>query len=259
MNSKILLPFILLIVLSCNQPKTETITTDPFLINYSVHHSIPHDTQAFTEGLVLHNGQLYESTGEHGESWIGIVNANTGVPDKKIILAKEYFGEGITILNNKIYHLTYKERTGFVYSLDTFKEIRRFNYKTEGWGLTNDGKNLIMSDGSDKLFFLDTTTLSIVKTLPVRHQDLPIKNLNELEFIDGFIYSNIWETDRIARIDAETGDVKGFLDLSRLTKQAKALNNRIDYLNGIAWHESTKSLLVTGKYWPLIYVLKLQE
>ena len=258
MNSRILLPLILLIV-SCNQRKAEEVTSDPSVIPYSVRSSVPHDTHAFTEGLVIHNGQLYESTGEYGESWIGIVNVNTGMVDKRVILGQEYFGEGITILNNKLYHLTYKEKTGFVYALNTFKELKQFNYNTQGWGLTNDGKNLIMSDGSDKLFFFDTTNLSIVKTLKVKYKGLPVKNLNELEFIHGFIYSNIWETNTIAKIDMATGEVKGFLDLSRLTKEAKALNDKIDLLNGIAWDESTKSLFITGKYWPLLYILTLKE
>jgi glutamine cyclotransferase len=223
-------------------------------IAYSVQSSIPHDTEAFTQGFVVHNGQLFESTGQGG-SWIGIVDVNTGKADKKIILADQYFGEGITILNNKIYQLTWQNKVGFVYDVNTFREVRRFSYDTEGWGLTHDGTHLIMSDGTDQLIYLDTTRLEPVKKIAVTKDGAPVKNLNELEYINGYIYANIWQTDTIVRINPATGEVTGVLDLTPLTKQARLLNPQMDVLNGIAWHAATRSLLVTGKLWPFIYVL----
>lgn len=249
---------LLSLIISCGPAKkTETVVEED-IISYSVLRSMPHDINAFTEGLLIHNGQLYESTGEYGSSWIGVVDINTGIADKKIEFGQKHFGEGITILNNKLYHLTYKQKTGYVYDLDTFKEINQFTYKNaEGWGLTNDGTSLIMSDGSDKLTFLDTANFSVTKTLSVTYKGQPIKNLNELEYVNGFIYANIWETNRIAKIDVSTGEVVGFIDLTNLFNQTQLIKMDIDVLNGIAWHESTKTLLVTGKFWPLIYVLKV--
>jgi glutamine cyclotransferase len=248
-----------LVVLSfaCTR-KSEVKIENPVLLEYSVHSSIPHSIKSFTEGFVIHHGELYEGTGEFGTSWIGVINVKTGEPDKKIVLSDKFFGEGITILNNKIYQLTWREHTGFVYSLDTYKQVRQFTYKTEGWGLTHDTKNLIMSDGSSTLHFLDTVNLAVVKTLEVMYNHAPLNSLNELEYVDGFIYANVWKTDMIVKIDAASGVVAGFIDLSALTRQARILNPKVDLLNGIAWHTSTKSLLVTGKYWPKIYVLKLK-
>lgn len=251
--------FLLFIIISCGSPKKPETAVEEDLISYSILRSMPHDVNAFTEGLLIHNGQLYESTGEYGSSWIGIVDINTGEADKKVTFGQKHFGEGITILNNKVYHLTYKQKTGYVFDLDTFNEIKQFTYNNaEGWGLTHDGTSLIMSDGTDKLTFLDTVNFSVTKTLPVKYKDQPIKNLNELEYVNGFIYANIWETNRIAKIDSSTGAVVGFLDLTNLVNQTQLIKKDIDVLNGIAWHESTKTLLVTGKFWPLIYVLKVE-
>ena len=248
---------VLAFLLACTTKKEVKIDS-PVLLEYTLHSSIPHATSSFTEGFVIHKGELYESTGEFGQSWIGIIDIKTGQPDKKITLDKKFFGEGMTILNNKIYQLTWKEHTGFVYDLKTYKELRQFTYKTEGWGITHDGTNLIMSDGSNQLHYMDTVNFSVVKTVPVLYNAGPLNQLNELEYVNGFIYANIWQTDMVVKIDAAHGEVKGFLDLAPLTRQARMVNPRIDVLNGIAWHESTKSLLVTGKNWPFIYVLKLK-
>lgn len=231
---------------------------NPVLLGYSVHSSIPHGVNSFTEGFVIHEGELYEGTGEFGKSWIGILNIKTGEPDKKIILNDKFFGEGITILNNKIYQLTWREHTGFIYALDSYKQLQQFTYKGEGWGLTHDTKNLIMSNGTNQLQFLDTASLTVVRTLNINYNNRPLNNLNELEYVEGFIYANVWQTEMIVKIDAASGIVVGFLDLTALTRQARMLNSKIDLLNGIAWHTATKSLLVTGKNWPLIYVLKLK-
>jgi glutamine cyclotransferase len=245
------------IIVSCTSKKSEQKNGIP-KISYSVQKSFPHDTKAFTEGLLIHNGELYESTGKD-ESWIGVVDIKNGVVDKKVVLGKEYFGEGITILNNKVYQLTYETHRGFVYRLGSFKEVRQFSYKTQGWGLTHDSSNLIMSDGTAQLYFLDTTSLSVVKTITVTDESGPLTQLNELEFIDGFIYSNVWLTDRIVKIDPSTGSVKGILDLTALCNSVRRNHPQVNELNGIAWHPATQLLLVTGKYWPAIYALKLKN
>jgi glutaminyl-peptide cyclotransferase len=236
--------------------QTDTANSIP-AIGYSVVNSFPHDTKAFTEGLLIHNGQLYESTGDK-ESWIGVVNIKTGVAERKVQLDSKYFGEGMTILNNKVYYLTYRHKTGFVYDFKTFKETRQFSYKGEGWGMTTDNKNLIMSDGTQTIHFLDTASLEPVKSLNVTSDGKPLKGINELEYIDGFIFANVWQTSTVVKIDANTGAVVGTLDLSELTKLARQIKPEVDVLNGIAWHPQTKQLIVTGKLWPIFYVLKLK-
>lgn len=229
------------------------------IIQYSVKAQWKHDTEAFTQGLVIHEGKLYESTGQEGTSWIGIVDINTGEIDKKVTLDPKYFGEGITILNNKVYQLTWKSKTGFVYDLKTFNKLSEFSYDSEGWGITHDGKNLIMSDGSDKLNFLDTTNLKSVRTLAVTDQGgAAVSNLNELEYVEGFIFANLWQTNTIVKIDPTTGKVVGQMDLTQLATDARARSPKVDVLNGIAYHPTTKLFLVTGKYWPMTYVLQLR-
>jgi glutamine cyclotransferase len=253
-----ILVILFLTLAGCSGSKKESRTEQSDLIPYTLQRTWPHDVKAFTQGLVIHEGQLYESTGE-SDSWIGIVNVTTGIADKKVDHKGKFFGEGITILNNKLYHITWKSRTGFVYKLPEFSTVKTFSYDTEGWGLTHDGTHLIMSDGSDKLYFRDSLTLDVVRTLKVTYKGEPLRELNELEYIDGHVFANIWQTNRIARINPSTGVVTHFLDLSQLATQARVINNQVDVLNGIAWHPESKLLLVTGKYWPLIYILKLGE
>ena len=253
---RILLLILFFIIISCTTKKDSI--KNPVFIEYSLINSFPHDKNAFTQGLVIHEGELFESTGGDS-SWIGVVNVKTGMVDKKIILDEQYFGEGIAILNNKIYQLTWQNHKGFVYDLRTFKKISEFKYANDGWGLTHNNRELIMSNGTSSLYFMDTVSLTVTKTMPVKYQDQPVVSLNELEYIDGYVYANIWQRNWIARIDPNTGEVNGFLDLSQLAQQARLINPAADVLNGIAWHERTKSLLITGKYWPFIYVLKLKE
>ena len=254
---EILLGLVVLCGLSCSPSKPESAVSDPVLLDYSVLRTMPHDTKSFTQGLVIHQGQLYESAGQNN-SWIGLVDIQTGVADKKVTLDSKYFGEGITILNNKIYQLTWQSKTGFVYSLGTFEKLSEFAYETEGWGLTHNGTHLIMSDGTEALYFLDTVSLAVEKKMGITYNGKPVRGLNELEYVDGFIYANIWPSNLIAKIDLSNGQVAGFMDLSELANQAKALHGRSEVVNGIAWHESTKMLLVTGKNWPLIFILKLK-
>lgn len=256
-----LLGGVFLLSASCaNDKKSNQTTRDTLAMTYTVRTQWVHDPTAFTEGLVIHDGKLFESTGQK-QSWIGIVDINTGKPDKKVILDDAYFGEGITILNNKVYQLTWQNKIGFIYDLKTFKKLGEFEQNTstkEGWGITHDGQHLIASDGSEKLTYLDTVTLKPVKTLSVSDEYGAVKKLNELEYVEGYIFANLWETNTIVKIDPENGKVVGRLDLSALARDARMRSPQVDVLNGIAYHPTTKLLLVTGKYWPMIYVLQVK-
>lgn len=230
------------------------------IINYTVIKYFPHDTSLFTEGLVVHKGQLYESTGSPEElkqtkSLIGITDLSTGKFSKKVELDRtKYFGEGIVILNDKMYQLTYKNKVGFIYDANSFKAIGKFNYpNAEGWSLTTDGTNLIMSDGTDRLTFLHPSNLQAYKSLPVTENGVPSDKLNELEFIKGFIYANIWTTDYIVKIDPATGKVVGKLDLGSISSEAKNKSGTADVLNGIAYDSASDKIYVTGKLWSNIY------
>ncbi len=253
--------FVLGVAVACSSKKDEQKPeVDPLELGYTIRSVWPHDTEAFTQGLVIHNGELYESTGQNGTSWIGVVDINSGKADKKVVLDTKYFGEGITILNNKVYQLTYKHNVGFVYALNDFKKLRDFMYDPtikEGWGLTHDHTNLIMSDGTDRLFFLDTVSLQVIRTLKVSDAVGPVTNLNELEYIDGHVFANVWNTNNIVKIDPATGKITGRLDLTQLANDVRKTHPKVDVLNGIAWHESTNSMLVTGKHWPFVYILKI--
>lgn len=251
------------IILSCSSNKEDKKPEiDPLRLNYSIRSMWPHDPEAFTQGLLIYNGELYESTGQFGTSWIGIVDINTGKADKKVVLDKQYFGEGIAILNNKVFQLTWQNKIGFVYDLKTFSKLKDFRFDSfakEGWGLTHDNVNLIMSDGTNNLHYLDTVTLEVVKSLKITDENGPVKNLNELEYIEGYVFANVWQTNLILKIDPNTSKVVGRIDLSKLASDARKASPQVDVLNGIAWHPETRSFLVTGKNWPNIYILKIDE
>ncbi len=250
-----------LMVMGCGGDKKEQTTSDGKgapAIRYAIRGEWAHDVGAFIQGLVIHEGVLYESTGQQ-QSWIGVIDINTGKPDKKVVLDNKYFGEGITILNGKVYQLTWESKVGFIYDLKTFERLGEFNYSGEGWGLTHDSTHLIMSDGTSRLTFLDTVTLKPVKTVEVTNANGPVEKLNELEYINGYVFANQWETNFIHKIDPKTGKVVGTLDLSPLAQDAKLRNPQADVLNGIAYHHGTGLMLVTGKHWPRIYVLQLLE
>lgn len=249
---------LLAVLLACGNDKKDSGSGNDLSIPFKLKTRWKHDPQAWTQGLLIHEGKLFESTGQK-QSYVGIVDIKTGKPDKKVILDDRYFGEGIAVLNNKLYQLTWQNQVGFVYDLDTFEKIREFSYTTEGWGLTHDNHHLIMSDGTEKLIYLDTVTLKPVKTVQVRENNGYVTKLNELEYMDGFILANQWETNRILKIDPRTGDVVGVLDLTPLAQEAKLENPRADVLNGIAYHPGTKLLIVTGKFWPSTYVLQLNQ
>ncbi len=246
-------------MLACGpKKKTEQPPGTP-QIAYSIYKIFPHDTQAFTQGLVVEQGRLLESTGQNGTSWIAEVDIATGKQEKKVVLDTEYFGEGIAVLNNKIYQLTWKNKKGFVYDFHTYKKLGEFTYEREGWGITHDGKNLIVSDGTEKLYFLDTVSLQPVRTLSVTENDITVKNLNELEFIDGFVYANQWQTNFIVKIDPATGKVVGRMDLAQVAEAVYPGNPNADVLNGIAYEPKSKMVLITGKLWPNMVALKFRE
>lgn len=256
MNRVLLLLFVVF-VFACKEKKGEPVT-EQNLIPFTLVKTFPHDNAAFTQGLTVHEGKLYESTGQHN-AWIAEVAIATGVQDKKILLDKQYFGEGITILNNKIYQLTWQSKIGFVYDLKTFQKIGEFQYEHEGWGITHDGKNLIVSDGTSKLHLLDTTTLKEISFLQVTENGTPRDQLNELEFIEGYIYANQWQTPYILKIDPTNGNVVGKMDVSSLATRISQMSPQADVLNGIAYEQKSKTILITGKYWPAMFAVRLKD
>lgn len=218
--------------------------------------SYPHDPNAFSQGLVITDGVLYEGTGTFGESSLRRVDLKTGKVEQHVPLNQEYFGEGITVVGDKIYQLTWKNRLGIVYDRETMTPASSFRYSGEGWGLTTDGKELILSDGTATLRFLSLETLDVVRRVQVRTASGPVEQLNELEYVDGEIYANIWYSDRIARISPKTGQVLGWIDLSSLYP-ARQRPSREHVLNGIAYDAQTKQLFVTGKNWPKLYQVEV--
>jgi glutaminyl-peptide cyclotransferase len=223
--------------------------------SYKVIASFPHDTTSFTQGLVFAaDGQLYESTGLQGESTLRRVDISTGQTLQRIDVPKEYFAEGLAMIGDELLQLTWQHRLGFVYDRTTFKQKRTFAYKTEGWGIAYDGaSNLVMSDGSSTLTFLDPKTQAVTKTLRVQDAGKPILNLNELEWIEGEIWANVWMTDRIARISPNTGEVNAWIDLASLWPVAQRPMPAEQVLNGIAYDKATRRIYITGKKWPRLY------
>lgn len=218
--------------------------------------SYPHDPDAFSQGLVIADSVLYEGTGTFGQSSLRQVDLKTGKVERIVPLHQEYFGEGITIVGEKIFQLTWKNRLGIIYDRQTMTPESSFRYTGEGWGLTTDGKELILSDGSATLRFLSLETQEVVRRVQVRTAQGPVDNLNELEYVDGEIYANIWYSDRIARISPKTGAVLGWIDLSQLYPLSKR-PSREHVLNGIAYDVKAKQLYVTGKNWPRLYQVEV--
>jgi glutaminyl-peptide cyclotransferase len=231
---------------------------NPRKISYKIVSTIPHDPNAYTQGLQIDGDRLLESTGMYGASSVREVDPKTGEVKKKRPLSNQVFGEGLTLHDGKLWVLTWKEKTVYVLDPTTFKLQSQFSYEGEGWGLTSDGKYLIMSNGSDILNFRDPKNFAVVKSIEVKFQGKPVRQLNELEFIDGEIFANIYMTDRIVRIDPKTGSVTGWLDLGVLRSHLSR-PNRAEAFNGIAHDEKTGRLLVTGKYWPQMFELELGE
>lgn len=268
-SMRILLIFCVVGFLSCNYVSTPLphISSDsnspsapeiapPTVFSFSIVNSFPHDSDAFTQGLVYRDSVFYEGTGLFGASSIRKVAVETGEVLQKRDNSSAFFGEGITIFNNKLYQITWQARTCFVYNLETFDITGQFSYATEGWGLTHDGTHLIMSDGSANIYFRDPNTFAEVRRIEVADTTGPIRNLNELEYIKGAIYANIWLTDRIAQIDPQTGHVIAWIDLTDLLPRNERPNNDA-VLNGIAYDPGGDRLFVTGKWWPKIFEIKL--
>lgn len=226
------------------------------IYGYHIVNTYPHDPSAFTQGLVFEDGVLYEGTGLRGRSTLRRVALETGIVLQRGRLADRFFGEGITIYGDWIVQLTWQSNTGFVYDKDSFERLREFHYPTEGWGLTHDGEHLIMSDGTATLHFLDPESLQEIARIEVVDDKGPVTRLNELEYIRGEIYANVWQTERIARIDPQTGRVVGWIDLTGLVR-ALDTTQRIDVLNGIAYDAQGDRLFVTGKLWPKLFEVEL--
>lgn len=263
---------LLVLISACNnnnQPNNETVNDNsnppPPLINYTIVKVYPHDTSSYTEGLEWRNNSLYESGGNYGSSKL-FQSTLEGKSLQSISVPKEYFGEGITVLNNKIYQLTWKEHKVFIYDASTFKKINELNWPYEGWGMTNDGKNLIISTGSSILYFVDPENFRILNQVSVTNNYGPVSFVNELEYVNNFIYANVYETNYILKIDPQTGSVAGQLDLTGLLQKSGMQFNLQNYtpdkgnvLNGIAYDSSKSNFYITGKKWPALFEIKLDN
>jgi glutamine cyclotransferase len=230
----------------------------PTLYGYEVVNTFPHDPEAFTQGLVFHEGALVESTGLERHSTLRRVELQTGKVLQRVDVPRDFFAEGLTLFNGKIYQLTWKGEKGFVYDPQTFEKTGEFTYTGEGWGLTHDADSLILSDGSDKLRFIDPNNYQVRRTVSVKDGGRPVISLNELEYVKGEVYANVWHRNLIARIDPQTGRVKGWIDLSGLLKPGDVTDEEA-VLNGIAYDESSDRLFVTGKLWPKLFEVRLKQ
>jgi glutamine cyclotransferase len=231
----------------------------PKMYSYTVINTYPHDPKAFTEGLEFYRDTLIESTGQKGGSYFRKFDYRTGFAYKQINMEPQYFGEGVTVIDGRIFQLTWQDMIGFIYNANTLKQEKTFQFdkKIEGWGMTNDGKKIYCSDGTEKIWTMDPATQKITDYINVYTGGTKIKSINELEWIDGKIYGNIWQKDVIAVIDPATGSVFGAIDLSALRKQVKSAEAEV--LNGIAYNPKTRTIFVTGKYWDRMFEIKVSE
>jgi glutaminyl-peptide cyclotransferase len=228
----------------------------PRVDSYEIINTYSHDLNAWTQGLVFENGILYEGTGRWGQSELRQVALESGLVIRSQPLEDQYFGEGITIFGDRIYQLTWQENTGFIYDKNSFELTQTFSYPHEGWGITHDGRQLIVSDGTPTIRFWNPDTLEETGRITVYDNNGPVNRLNELEFVDGEIWANIWLTDQIARIDPETGWVNAYIDLTGLLDTADVAQP-VDVLNGIAYDAATGRLFVTGKLWPTLFEIRV--
>lgn len=267
MKKTLALPIIILFFAACNNnspDNNDTVTATntvppPAIINYNIVNTYPHDTSSYTQGLTWQNNTLYEGTGLEGQSRLMKIDIKNGKPNQSISLDPSIFGEGITILNNKIYQLTYQNHKVYVYDAKTFKKLKELSWEHEGWGLTNNGTDLIVSTGDSNLYFVDPETFKVRKIVGITDNNGPVGNLNELEYVDGVIYANIYLSDYIIKIDPANGHILGKIDLSGLlAKAGKHVDTDEGYvLNGIAYDSTKKSMYITGKKWPLIFEMKI--
>ncbi|HEY8412860.1 MAG TPA: glutaminyl-peptide cyclotransferase, partial [Pyrinomonadaceae bacterium] len=238
--------------------KTAETPAAPVNYGYQIVNIYPHDSAAFTQGLVFIDGKLYEGTGQEGHSSLREVELQSGHVLRKVDVPEPYFGEGIALLNGKIYQLTWQHQVGFIYDAKSFEQVGKFNYSGEGWGLTTDGHSLILSDGSNRIRFLDPDSFKVTKTIAVLDGQIPVNELNELEYVNGEIYANIWHDEHIVTIDPQTGRVTGRIDLTGLLPPGDVQDEEA-VLNGIAYDEPGKRLFVTGKLWPRLFEIKLKR
>jgi glutaminyl-peptide cyclotransferase len=243
---------------STNNGNGENSVPAPKNLGYAILSVFPHDTGSFTQGLAFYKGELYEGTGEYGRSKLQQVDLKTGKILRQIPIPDKYFGEGITILNDTIYQLTWKEKTVFAWSLKDFKKLKEFTINTEGWGITNDGKSLIVTDGGSNLYFYDPSTFRLLRTQGVTDGGNLAFNLNEIEYADGFIYANQWQYPYILKID-QNGQVVAKSDLTEVWNRVKAKDPASDVPNGIAYDTATKKMYVTGKRWPELYEIQFSN
>ncbi len=232
---------------------------DAKLLKYTIVNTYPHDPKSFTEGFEFFRDTLMESTGQKGQSYFRKYDYKTGKIYKQVDIAAEYFGEGITVIGGKIYQLTWQSNVGFIYDANTLKKEKTFNFDKpiEGWGMTNDGKNIYQTDGTEKIWKMDPATQKMIGNVNVYWAANKIKSLNEIEYINGKIYGNIWQKDVIAVINPETGAVEAVIDMSALRKQVK--NPEAEVLNGIAYNPKTKTIFVTGKNWDKMFEIRVSE
>lgn len=229
------------------------------VLTYSIVGTFPHDTSSYTQGLIIYNGKMYEGTGNYGKSRLMEVDQKTGKIIRSISLDKQYFGEGVTILNDTVYQLTWKEKKVFVYGLKDFHKIKEFDADIEGWGLTNDGKNLIVSTGSSELNYYDPSTFKLTKTQTVTEGGTPVSNINELEYINGFVYANQYEAPYILKINPANGEVVAKADLMEMWDRIKTIDPDADVPNGIAYDPATRKIYITGKWWPELYEIQFGQ
>lgn len=232
----------------------------PVKCSYEVVKALPHDSKAYTQGLVYQDGYMYEGTGQYGESTVRKIDIKGEKILSVLSIDGQYFGEGITIFKDKIYQITWRSRKGFVYDLKTFSLESSFEYNSEGWGITTAGDHLIMSDGSNKLYHIAPSTFNVIREMEVYDHNGAVEQLNELEYVDGLVWANVWLTDRIVAIDPETGVVKYELDMSGLLTAAERerLDDEDDVLNGIAWNPEKGTFYLTGKRWPKMFEVKIK-
>ena len=259
-KSVVLLLAVLSLGTSCGGVSSSNTSTNggPPTYGYEVVNTFKHATDSFTQGLEFRDGKLYESAGGDGTSSLRLVELETGRVLDKVDVPMPYFAEGITILNGKIYQLTWQNGVGFIYDANSLSKVGQFNYDGEGWGLTNDGQSLILSDGTNRIRFLDPSTFKVTKTIAVVDGSKTINSLNELEYLDGQIYSNIWHRDQVAIINPQTGKVTAWLDLRGLLKQGEVRDEEA-VLNGIAYDSNNKRLFVTGKLWPKLFEIRVKR
>lgn len=277
MKRKVILPLIVILLILAFASSTIMVqcknggeTTDrpvvnlnlPPILGHSIEAVLPHDTSFYTQGITFYKGELYEGTGDPGymgKTRLMKVDLKTGKPLKQVSIDKKYFGEGITILRDTVYQLTWQEHKVFVYTVKDFKKVKEYDLPTEGWGLTNDGQRLIVSTGSGMLYYYDPSTFRLLSKSSIMEGNAETFNLNELEFIDGFIYANQYQLPYILKIDPAAARVVAKYDVSDMWKRVQAAKPDADYPNGIAYDEVTKKIYVTGKLWPEMYEIKLGQ